>query len=133
MNELSVHIEKTPESSQMMSSQNDLNKLRLPISTQRINVPNSIKSTSLLTDLHDEDDTNSSKKSISSDNSSAQISPNNSENQNDDDDKQSSNEEIDNIANVVVHSSIMLPSNFSVVQQPANMVLSPLRSPVNTS
>ncbi len=157
MNELSVHIEKTPDSSQndiqpvdrhvsqatsqTMSRQNDTNKLRLPISAQHINVPNSIKSTSLLTDLHDQDDTNSSKKSISSDSppsdvqehSSAQISPSNSENQNitgtstqndndNDDDKQSLNEKIDNMANVVVHAPVMLPPN---------IMLSPLQNPVN--
>ncbi len=145
-NESSVHIEKTPDSSQsdiqsvdkhaskaisqIMSQQNDISKLRLPISAQHLSSSNSIKSSSLLTDLHDQDDTNSSKKSISSDHSSVKTSSYNSENQNNDD-KQSSNDKIDNMVNAVIHAPVMLPSNFSIAQQSANIVLSPLRTTVN--
>ena len=124
---------------------NDFNKLRLPASTQYHTSAQSIKSSSLLIHLSNQDDTDPSNQSISTnspeskteDPSSPKLPASNSEDQNlattvtETDDSELSNAELDDKVSDEIHTPIMLTRNSNIIQRhPTKIFQSPLRTAV---
>ena len=137
------HISKAD--SRTFHHQNDLNKLRLPVSTEHLSHSQSVKSNSSLIHLNNQDDSQSSNQSISNSSSRskteahslAQIPETDSEDQivtaatTKTEDSQSSNPEIDEKTTGEMSTPVILSPNSNVVQQSATVVLSPLQTTVN--